>query len=307
MRSALLSFVVSISACVLMPPAVWAMQVRVLSSGASGPIGQAVIVGRAQCLGETWLLTDQPALTRVSADSLTVSSVPLRGLREGERPWGLACLPERELWTLITHQALARVTSDGRLVERVRLDRPRLGVFTAGERMLLQHAPTGIGKPLLAAGLPGRLSAFALWPAPVGQAATTADQQIRANLVNCGIGAAGYVPCWLAAQPRVALSDGTATHTKILELSFVRAGPVDSAAPIWDLALTGSSRLWVLASARSGSDGRRSGGRLTKSTRLGADEGFIDLDPSARLILWAADDRCVLLSVTGQLLEVFAP
>jgi len=304
MRQAALSLVVSV-AWGLLSSAVWAMQVRVLSS--SGAIGQDVIVGRAHCSGETWLLTDQPSLTRVSADSLTVSSVPLRGLRDGEKPWGLACLPESALWTLVTPQALARLTSDGRVVERIRLDRPRLGIYTAGERILLQQAPTGIGRSLLAAGPPGKLSAFVFWPALVGQPATTLDQELRANLVNCGIGVAAYVPCWLAGQPRLAISDGTAAHTTLQELSFVRAGPVDLAAPIWDVALTGSSRVWVLASARAGSEGRRAGGRLTKSTRRGADEGFIDLNPSARLILWAADDRCVLLAATGQLLEISAP
>src|SRR5215831_14327404 len=128
MRQAL-SFVVFMASG-LLPSEVLAMQVRVLSS--TGAIGQNVIVGRAHCSRETWLLTDQPTLTRLSTDSLTLSSVPLRGLRAGEKPWGLACLPERELWTLVTHQDLARVTPDGHVVERVHLDRPRLGLYTAG-------------------------------------------------------------------------------------------------------------------------------------------------------------------------------
>jgi hypothetical protein len=304
MHQAALSFVVFMASALLRPE-LPAMQVRVLSL--TGAIGQNVIVGRARCSYETWLLTDQPTLTRMSMDSLTVSSVPLRGLRAGEKPWGLACLPERELWTLVTHQDLARLTPDGRVVERVHLDHPRLGLYTAGARILLQHAPAGTGGPLLAAGLPRKPSAFAHWPALVGQPATTQDQQVRANLVNCGIGVAAYVPCWLAGQPRLAISDGTVAHTKVQELSFVRAGPVDPAAPIWDVALTESWRVWVLASAQAGSDGRRAGGRLTKSNRQGTGEGFIDLNPSARLILWAEDDRCVLLSATGQLLEVFSP
>jgi hypothetical protein len=304
MRQAALSFVAFMSSG-LLPSAVLAMHVRVLSS--TSAIGQNVIVGRAHCSRETWLLTDQPTLTRLSTDSLTVSSVPLRGLRAGEKPWGLACLPERELWTLVTHQDLARLTPDGHVVERVHLDRPGLGLYTAGERILLQHAPASIGRPLLAAGLPRKSSAFAHWPALVGQPATTQDHQVRANLVNCGIGVAAYVPCWLAGQLRLAISDGTVAHTKVQELSFVRAGPVDLAAPIWDVALTGSSRIWVLASVPAGSDGHRAGGRLTNSNRQGRGESFIDLNPSARLILWAEDDHCVLLSATGQLLEVFSP
>jgi hypothetical protein len=282
-----------------------AMQVRLLSS--PSVIGRQVIVGRAHCAGSTWLLTDGPDLTRVSVDAPTVSSSPLRGLRNGEKPWGLACLPNSELWTLVTYDVLARLTADAQVVERVRLDRPRVGIYTAGERLLLQQPPAGAGKPLLAAGLPRKLPGFVQWPAPVSQPTRSRDDQWQANMVNCGIGVSSHVPCWLVNQSRLAIGDGTPSHTTVQELRFVRNGNSDETAPIWDVALAGSSRVWVLASARTGSDGRRVGGRLTKSSRQGSDEGFVDLSPSARLILWAAEDRCVLLSATGQLLEVFAP
>jgi hypothetical protein len=196
---------------------------------------------------------------------------------------------------------------DGRVVERVRLDRPRFGIYGAGERILLQQPPAGVGKPLLAAGLPRKPPGFIQWPAPVSQQARSRDEQLWANLVSCGIGVSGDVPCWLANQSRLAISDGTPSHTAVLELRFVRDAAIDDTAPIWDVALAGASRVWVLASARAGPDGRRVGGRLTKSSRRGSDEGSVDPSPPARLILWAAEDRCVLLSATGQLLEVFAP
>jgi hypothetical protein len=304
MRHAAFS-VVALLACRLSSEA-RAMQVRVLPS--TGVISRQVIVGRAHCTGATWLLTDEPTLTRVSVDSTRVSSSPLRGLRQGETPWGLACLlPEAELWTLVTHDALARLTPDGQVVERVRLDRPRLGIYTAGERLLLQHPPARAGKPLLAAGSPRNPPAFVQWPAPVAQRATSPEEQLRMNLVSCGIGTAADVPCWLAGQSRLVIGDGTQAHTTVQDLRFVRAGPIDKSTPIWDVALAGSSRVWVLATARGGSDGRRVGGRLTRSNRRGVDEGFVDLSPPARLILWAMEDRCVLLSSTGQVLEVAAP
>ena len=260
------------------------------------------------CAGSTWLLTDQPELTRVSVDSGRISSSPVRGLRQDEKPWGLACLqPESELWTLATHDALARLTVDGHVVEHVSLDRPRLGLFTAGERLLLQQPPARAGNPLLGAGPPRKPSAFVQWPAPVAQHATSPEEQLRLNLVSFGIGTAADVPCWLAGQSRLAIGDGIRAHTTVQDLRFVRAGPVDESTPIWDVALAGSSRVWVLATARGGSDGHRVGGRLTRSNRRGADEGFVDLSPPARLILWAAENRCVLLSSTGQLVEVVAP
>jgi hypothetical protein len=150
-----------------------ALQVRLLSS--SSVIGRQVVVGRAHCGGTTWLLTDGPELTRVSLDAGAVSSAQLHGLQHDEKPWGLACLPNGELWTLVTHEALARLTADGLIVERVRLDRPRLGIYSAGERILLQHPPAGVGKPLLAAGVPRKLLGFVQWPAPVSQQTTAGE------------------------------------------------------------------------------------------------------------------------------------
>lgn len=281
------------------------LQVRALS--APNLIDHHVIVGRAHCRGATWLLTDAPELIRISVDAHAVVSSPVRGLGQTDKMWGLACLPNNELWTLAAHDVLARLEPDGRLAERIRLDRPRLGVYSAGERILLQQAPTAAGRPLLAAGLPKTLTAFLQWPAPLSQPTASRDEQLTANLVNCGIGAASYVPCWLVNQTRVVISDGSPAHTTVQEFRFVRGGAIDGAVPLWDMALAGSARVWVLASARATPGGRRAGGRLTRSTRRGTDEGSLDVIPAARLILWATDDRCVVLSSTDQLLEVVGP
>jgi hypothetical protein len=278
-----------------------ALQARALT--AEHLVGPQVIVGRAVCLGATWLLTDAPDLTRVSPQGPAVSSKPVRGLRKDEKPWGLACLPNGELWTLVTNDTLARLDADATIAERLRLERPRLGLFTAGERLLLQHAPAATTKPLLAAGLPRRLSAFVPWPSPLSQPAPSRAEVLKANLVNCGIGDAGYVPCWLSTQTRLTISDGSVAHTSVQDLRFVRTGSTDEETPIWDVALGGAS-VWVLASARGAPDGRRVGGRLTKSNRRGADGRFVDLSPAARLILWANQARSVVLSSSGQLVEV---
>jgi len=304
MRCTSFTFIGVLASCALAQDAA-PLEVRLLSSATV--IGQQVIVGRAHCVGATWLLTERLELTRVSADSHATSTSLLRGLREGEKPWGLACLSRSQLWTLVTHDALAQITADGQIIGRVRLDRPRLGIYSAGERLLLQQPPAGIGGPLLSAGLPASVRAFTEWPAPISQYARSPDEQLRANLVSCGIGVSGYVPCWLTNQTRLVIGDGTHAHTTERELRFLRAAGFDEAAPIWDVALAGASRVWVLASARPGPEGRRVGGRLTRSNRRAEDEGNIDLNPPARLILWATDERCVLLSATGQLLEVLAP
>jgi hypothetical protein len=285
-----------------------ALQVRLLSS--AEVIGRQLIVGRTQCAAATWLLTDSPELTRVSVDSYVASTSPLRGLRQGEKPWGLACLSNGELWTLAAPDVLARLTVDGQIVERVRLDRPRFGIYSAGDRLLLQHLPASVGAPLLTARLPRSVSPVAIWPAPVSRHALSPEEQLRANLVNCGIGVAGYVPCWLVNEARLAIGDGTPAHTTVRELHVARGGAVGDSTPVsdvWDVALAGVSRVWVLAAARAGPGGFRVAGRLMTSTRQGVDRGSIELSPAARLIMWAADDRCVLLSATGRLMEVSAP
>jgi hypothetical protein len=289
----------------LLPQNATALHVRLLSS--AEVIGRRLIVGRTQCAAATWLLTDSPELTRVSVDSYVVSTSPLRGLRQDEKPWGLACLSNGELWTLVASDVLARLTVEGHVVERVRLDRPRLGIYSAGERLLLQHLPAGVGAPLLAARLPRSVSPSALWPAPVSRHALSPEEQLRANFVSCGIGVSGYVPCWLVNEARLAIGDGTRAHTTVRELRFARGGAVGDSTPVWDVALAGASRVWVLASARAGPSGLQVAGRLIRSTRQGVDDGSVELSPAARVIMWATDDRCVLLSATGQLLEVSAP
>jgi hypothetical protein len=282
-----------------------ALQARVLKSESA--IGRPLIVGRAVCGSATWLLTDVPELFRLSlsgSSGPTVSSVPLQGLQNDEKPWGLACLPDTELWTLTAHDVLARVDPSGKVAERVPLDHPRLGIFSAGTRLLLQQPPSGATRPLLAAGLPRRLSAFVPWPSPLSQPTPTRAELLKANLVKCGIGADAYVPCWLATQETLTISDGSRAHTTIQDLRFARSEAADDEVPIQDVALWGTKRVWVLAATRTGLDGRRVGGRLTKSDRGGTAGVFVDLNPPARLIVRADDDRCVLLSSTGQLLEV---
>jgi hypothetical protein len=305
MRNATAFLVAALAGCTVSADA-GSLKVQALSTSLA--IDRQVIVGRARCAGVTWLLTDAPALARISVGERMASSSPVRGLRQDDKLWGLACLADSELWTLAAHDALARLAPDGRVVERVRLDRPRLGIYGAGERLLLQHPPSGVGKPLLSTGLPRQPSSFVQWPVPLAQRSSSREAEISTNLVSCGIGVAGFVPCWLANQSLIAISDGSPSHTSVQELSFVRAGAIDEAVPIWDVALAGTSRAWVLASARGGGpDGRRVGGRLTRSTRRGADTGFADLTPGARLIISATDDRCVLLSSAGELIEVTAP
>ncbi len=271
-------------------------------------VDDSLIVGRAVCGDATWLFTEAPALIKVSVGLRAVSVTPVRGFRPEDRPWGLACLPNNELWTLAASGTLARLSPEGRVVERLLLDRPQLGIYGAGDRLLLQQPPRRVGMPLLAFGLPRKLFDLRPWPGVLARRSATREAELVANLVNCGVGADAYVPCWLVNDRRVTVSDGSIVHTHSPELRFSRASPVDEAeaeaTPIVDVALAGATRMWVLTTSRAGLNGRPIGGRLTKSNRHGDDEGHIDLHPEARVILSATDKACVYLSSNGGLVEV---
>jgi hypothetical protein len=267
-------------------------------------VDNSLIVGRAVCGDATWLFTETPALIKVSVGLRAVSVTRVRGFRAEDRPWGLACLPNTELWTLAAPGTLARLSSDGRVVERLLLDQPRLGIYGAGDRLLLQQPPRRVGMPLLAAGLPRRLSDLRPWPGMLAKRSPTREGELAMNLLNCGVGADGYVPCWFVRERRVTVSDGSTSRTSSPQLHSSRASPVDETAPIWDAALSGATRMWILTTSHAGLNGRPIGGRLTRSNRRGEDEGHIDLHPEARVILSATDGTCVYLSSNGGLVEV---
>ena len=269
-------------------------------------VDDSLIVGRAACGDATWLFTDAPALIKVSVGLRAVSVTPVRGFRPEDRPWGLACLPHNELWTLAAFGTLARLSPAGRVVERLLLDGPQLGIYGAGDRLLLQQPPRRVGMPLLAFGPPRQLSGLRPWPGMLARRSATREAELTTNLLNCGVGADAYVPCWFVNDRRVTVSDGSIVHTNSPELRFGRASPVDEAeaTPIVDVALAGATRMWVLTISRGGQNGRPIGGRLTKSNRHGDDEGHIDLHPEARVILSATDKACVYLSSSGGLVEV---
>ena len=267
-------------------------------------VDDRTIVGRAVCGSTTWLLTETPSLVDISTAAPRASVRQVRGLRAGEQPWGLACLANGSLWTLAAAHVLARLTTDARVVERIRLELPRLALFGAGDRLLFEELPVLVGSPVLSTSPPRKPMELRRWPGLLGRAAAARPDLLVVNLLNCGIGADGFVPCWFADQSRIAISDGSAAQTISMELQFPPLSTVDSTAPIRDVALAGTNRVWVLSTSREGYGGRRTGGRLTKSNRRAEDEARVDLKPPARLIVGATERACFLLSVRGELVEV---
>jgi hypothetical protein len=62
--------------------------------------------------------------------------------------------------------------------------------------------------------------------------------------------------------------------------------------------------MWILASSNESRNGRRTGGRLFKTDRNGVELASVVVAPSARLIVSADADACVLLTIDGDLMQI---
>jgi hypothetical protein len=86
----------------------------------------------------------------------------------------------------------------------------------------------------------------------------------------------------------------------------LEAPGIDRTAPIWDVALLASGRLWVLTKSVGAAAERPAGGRLIQFETTGIERSALDLHQAARLILAATETRCLLLDIHDDLIEVVA-
>jgi hypothetical protein len=274
---------------------------------AARAVGDGVIIGRARCGAATWLLTDLPTLIEIRVPDRSISSRTVRGLVGDERPWGLACVGTGELWTLIDYRTLAKLSVSGEVMSRTKLRQPRLNVFGVNNVLLLQQPPAAAGSPLLAAVRTIDVNRSNPWPGPTATTESKTKIDVSSGLVACGVPFEAWLPCWIASQKEIVVSDGTPAHTSSVQPQFVASLAVDPHVPLWDVAVAPSSTLWILTAAVSAESGRRVGGRITRSNFRGDDLGGIDLMPKARVIVSAGARNAVVLTVGGALVEVSAP
>lgn len=294
---------------VLTTVASWASEMslrqRVISVS---PLADGVVIsGRAQCGGATWLLTDAPALVEVRVAERSILRRSVRGLGRDEHPWGLACVGVGDLWTLVDYRTLGRLSASGEVVSRTKLQQPRLNVFGVGDTLLLQRPPGPAESSLLVAARAIDVNRAVPWPGPAAAWQSSAKLDVPSALVACGLASEMLLPCWIANQTRITVSDGTRARTSSVQPRFIASTAVDPSVPLWDVAVTRSAVLWVVTSAVSGEGGHRAGARLTRSNFRGDDLGAVNLVPRARVIVSAAEQRVVLLTVAGTLVEVSAP
>lgn len=267
-----------------------------------GLIPNALIVGRASCIGTSWLLTEEAQLVEISGDGRSVGIHQVAGLKPEERVWGLGCLSDGSLWTLASARTVVRLDRNGPVRERIELKVPRVALFGTGDRLLYQTLPMAAGAPALATSPPRQPESVRAWPGLTARAAGTREEQITRNLVNCGLGFERWMPCWFADDMRFSIFDGSASRT--IALPALRSAAVDQAAPIWDIALAGADRFWLLASSRGRLDDRRAGGRLSWITEKAGSTVSMAIDPPARMIVAADESRCLLVTTQGSVMEV---
>ena len=260
------------------------------------------IVGRAVCGDRAHLLTTFGELIEITTPRRPAIEVHVSE-ELGKRPdlWGLACLTDGSLWTLESGHSLVRLTREAGIGQRIPLQLPWITLFGNGDRLLFQALPTVAGVPVLASAAPTALEATRSWPGPVGRAGTGSSPSIARNLLRCGLRAGRLQPCWFVDEGTIVMSDGTAPWSFTIPASHL-AG-LDSQMPIWDAAATDESRIWVLA--MSGGNVRRAADTVILMDR-GGRSGQIRLPRTARLIVFAAYDRCTLLLSTGDFVEVHA-
>ena len=278
----------------------------------SRTVPNGVIVGRAVCSRDeppesvrtVWLLNEAHELIEISPAARTVTVHAVRGLRSDDAPWGLACLTDRTLWTLVTPRTLGRIAHDGVVAERVSLQVPSIALFGAGTRLLLETLPLAAASAVFTARSPHRPSEGRPWPGLMVRSAPQPADVLKRNIVNCGLAEGSVIPCWFPGEARVSVSDGAHADERLL--SWLRGTTIDPGAPIRDVAVSGD-RWWLLTGSPQLLVSRRVGGPLVLATARGSELGRIEVSPPPRIILGATDSMCLLLNTQGEVLEVNQP
>jgi hypothetical protein len=222
-----------------------------------GPVlGHEPIGGRVEDdRGRIILLANGSALVVVDVDARVVSRVPLR--LDNAKCWGLARLSDGSVWTLKDRNTLAEIDLEGRLLRQIPLAGPHLGLFSTGNELLYEQTGVPLPAPVLRAGPPGSQGAVP-WGGVMMRpfADFTPGIRMALNVVKCGIGRRGELPCWFPDEPAISLIDARG-HTRRVELSgLYRVSPETliasetPARPVRDVFVDDAGVMWVLSSGR---------------------------------------------------------
>ncbi len=271
-----------------------------------------LIVGHVVLGSSAWVMTSADALIRVNLATRTHVRTIVGPLAAAEHVWGLAAGEGNELWTLVGRSVLARVAGDGRVVERVNLTDPHVGVFGAGKQLVYQVMSFTPPADALVTGRPGGAERVP-WSRMRTRELPLARTAVAAlNLVSCGSTATGTVPCWFPDQAAVTLTDPSGASREIaLEGLPVVAPEVLLASenprrPVRDAFVSETGAVWVLGSGEppARDEPARSGGwLLARYDPSGRIVSRTRLQEPARIILGVRNDRCLLLAWNGNVVE----
>jgi len=276
-----------------------AMAREAISGRADGPSGTSFLVG-----GKTIVHIDL-----VSRDRTEVQ------LRSGptERFWGLARLSDGTLWSLNADNALVRIATDGGVIREADPRRPYLGVFSRGDRLVLQRGRLSAGAPAMVTMRPdGREEQP--WSGMVvrGFDGLMPGAITALNLVSCGTSERVEVPCWFPEEAAVSLiaADGSTRRMVLAGLSPIAPAALLEATvpsrPIRDVFVERGGTIWVLAGGQPPVPPvNLPGGWILARYSLKGDP--IDrrtLPEPVRAILRAGSGRAVVLTGAGMIAEV---
>jgi hypothetical protein len=279
-----------------------------------GPaIGRDTITGRADdAAGGVWLMVGGTSLVRIDLATGKRSEVELK-VNRGEPFWGLARLADATLWTLNGQNTLTQLAADGTVVREVGPANAYLGIFSGGDRLVLQRTSLPANTPAMMTMIPG-----------VGEERPWGGMTVRGferlasgaaaamNLVSCGTSERAEMPCWFPEEPALSLiaADGTTRRLVLEGIPQVAPELLINAAvplrPIRDVFVERDGTIWVLASGESpDSNGGLPGGWLL--ARYGSQGQPIDrrvLPEPVRMILRAGSGRALVLTGAGMVAEV---
>ena len=273
-------------------------------------VGQ-VIRGREGDALQTTLLVDT-TIVRVDLKDRRVVVTTI-GVEVGETCWGLARLADGSLWTLKGRDAVLRIEPSGIVAETIRLEQPHAGLFSSGDRLILQRAVTSAGEPALRAVRPPSRDSVAWSDLKVREFPGIARAQASAlNLVACGRSAIAERPCWFPDEAEVSLiaPDGRTRRVPLRDLAPVAPEVLLTAEnplrPVRDAYVDERGRIWVLSTgdAPAGASDLPGGWMLARYRADGTPDGQVRFAEPVRLILAIEPDRLIVLAGSGYVSEV---
>lgn len=279
-----------------------------------GPvIDTEVVTGRAVTGSTAWIVTGRDALIRIDLARGRHSRAAIQPLAPGEHTWGLASIGRGGMWLLVGRSALAEISGEGRILQRIELPEAHVNVFAAEHELLYQVMSFQPPAQALVIGPPGA-SQRRPWGTMKTRPMALARGAVAAlNLVSCGASVDSTSACWFPDEAAVTVTaaDGTSRRLELRDLPTVSPEVLLAAEnprrPVRDVFMLAGGNFWLLASGNAPAPQaveRPGGWWLSRYSREGAVTRRVQLPEPARLILGASDDTCVVLSWDGRVVEV---